>query len=134
MTSPATSPAAQVARRAAARLAHAAGRPLLIAEVDRELELRDSRRPPDRDEPLSVSLAALLVSVASLAWQIYTDLKQQTKRPSPEVLSRRLRVELRLPQQAQLAAAEQDRVIATVVEETLTQAGDIDRSGATDGT
>ena len=65
--------ATPIARHAAARLAATLG-PDLPAQVERELNA-DSLDPPTRVvDP--VSLAALLVSVASLAWTIWHDLKK----------------------------------------------------------
>jgi hypothetical protein len=65
--------AAPIARIAAARLAATLG-PDLPAQVERELNA-DPLDPPIRVvDP--VSLAALLVSVASLAWTIWHDIKK----------------------------------------------------------
>src|SRR6266508_4314415 len=71
----------------------------------------------DRYEPIAISLAALIVSVAGLAWTIYTDLKKQTRRPDPEVMERRIRVEIEHPEK--VSAADRDRVITTVIEQML---------------
>jgi hypothetical protein len=67
-------------------------------------------------------LASLIVSVAGLAWTIYTDLKRQTPRPEPEVIKRRIRVEVELPEH--ISAADRDRVITAVVAQALTETGD----------
>jgi hypothetical protein len=65
----------------------------------------------------------LVVSIASLAWTVYTDLKKQTPRPDPEVLKRRLRIEAELPEQ--ISTADRDRVLTVIVEETMAHPGDI---------
>jgi hypothetical protein len=53
---------------------------------------------------------------------VYTDLRKQTPRPDPEVLKRRLRVEVELPEQ--VSAADRDRVLAVIVEETMADPAD----------
>lgn len=63
-----------------------------------------------------------MVSIGSLAWTIYIDLRKQTPRPDPEVLKRRIRVELELPEQ--VSAADRDRVLAVIVDETMADPGD----------
>lgn len=111
------SPVDRIARNAAARLAQDADLPLLVPEVERQLQVGDGHAAADRYEPIAISLAALIVSVAGLAWTIYTDLKKQTRRPDPEVMERRIRVEIEHP--AKVSAADRDRVITTVIEQML---------------
>jgi hypothetical protein len=115
------SPVDRIARGAAVRLAQEAGQPSLVPEVERQLEVGDGTGSGDRFEPITLSIAALVVSVASLAWTIYTDLKKQASRPEPEVIIRRIRVEIELPEQ--VSTADRDRVITAVVAQTLVQAG-----------
>jgi hypothetical protein len=115
-------PVDRIARGAAERLAREAELPSLVPEVERQLEVGVGHRSVDRYEPITISLAALVVSVAGLAWTIYTDLKKQAPRPEPEVIKRRIRVEIELPEQ--VSAADRDRVIAAVIEQTLTETGD----------
>jgi hypothetical protein len=70
-----------------------------------------------------ISLAGLVVGVASLAWTIYSDLKLKAERPRPEVVARTIRVRLQdsnVPTAA--SSAERDRIIEVIVEETVKQA------------
>jgi hypothetical protein len=115
-------PVDRIARGAAARLAQETGQPSLVPEVERRLEVGEDTGPGDRFEPITLSIAALIVSVASLAWTIYTDIKKQTPKPEPEVIKRRIRVDIELPEQ--VSAADRDRVIAAVVAQTLAETGD----------
>jgi hypothetical protein len=68
-----------------------------------------------------IGLAAFLVSLASLAWTIYRDLKKNSKKPAREVLNRRVRVQIGEPKGVSIT--ERDRIIDVVVEETF-QYGD----------
>jgi hypothetical protein len=115
-------PVDRIARGAAERLAQEAGQPSLVPEVERQLKIGSDSRSGDRYEPITLSIAALVVSVAGLAWTIYTDLKKQASRPEPEVVKRRIRVEIDLPEQ--VSVADRDRVIAAVVAQTLMETGD----------
>jgi hypothetical protein len=66
-----TDPAVGATRSAAAILAPDLG-PNLPAEVEAALAARDAQQRPDRYlDP--VSLASLIVSIATLAWTIYND-------------------------------------------------------------
>jgi hypothetical protein len=89
-----TDPAADAARTAAAILAPDLG-PGLAAEVEAALAARDTGQRPDRFlDP--VSLATLIVSIATLAWTIYND--QRTRHhsdPPPDAVARQVRVTLR---------------------------------------
>ena len=83
-----TDPAADAARSAAAILAPDLG-PNLPAEVEAALAARDGQQRPDRFlDP--VSLASLIVSIATFAWTIYSDLRNHsdqrdhTPDPPPE--------------------------------------------------
>jgi hypothetical protein len=87
-----TDPVSTGARAAAERLApdHDPG---LAADVEAALYTRGQEQRPDQFfDP--VSLGALIVSIASLTWTVYTDLKKKTHRPAPEVVARTVRVEL----------------------------------------
>ena len=71
-----TDPAADAARSAAAILAADLG-PNLPAEVEAALAARGTQQRPDRYlDP--VSLAGLIVAIATLAWTIYNDRRKQT--------------------------------------------------------
>ena len=92
-----TDPAAQAARSAAAILAPDLGASL-PAQVETALAARGNQQRPDRYlDP--VSLATLIVSIATLAWTIYSD--QRTRRdhhdpgPPPDVIARQVRITLR---------------------------------------
>ena len=89
-----TDPAIDAARAAAAILAPDHG-PHLPAEVEAALAARDAAQRPDRYiDP--VSLASLIVSIASLAWTIYNDRHTRSQEPPrPESIVRQVRVTLR---------------------------------------
>ena len=92
-----TDPAAQAARSAAAILAPAHG-PALPAEVEAALAARDPGHRPGRYlDP--VSLASLIVSIATLAWTVYNDQRtrntKNTPDPDPEAIARQVRITLR---------------------------------------
>jgi len=126
-----------------ADLARAAARcstelnPALPAQVEARLQARGGKTarlrrdqlqaggtetaPPSRylEPTLAVALASLLVNIAALAWKIYEDLRSNAKAadatPAPEVLARRLRLEIELPQG--VSEAQRDRLIDAVLEE-----------------
>ena len=103
------------ARRAAQRLEELDLN--LPAAVEAQLH---TARPPDRFEPvtITIAIASLIVSAAKAAWDIYHDVKEnQPQRPAPEVLARRLRLELTL--EHNLSVAQRDQVIAAVVSEVV---------------
>ncbi len=101
------------AARAAAQQLQAGAGPGLVAEVEAVLATRESpAAPPQYADP--VALASLIVAIASLAWTVYTDLKKRTAKPSPEVVTRTVRVGLR--DQGHAAA---DHVLEVVVTETI---------------
>jgi len=113
-------PAAVAARAAAVVLAREHG-PALPAEVEAALAARDAPQRPGRYlDP--VSLAGLIVAVATLAWTIYNDRRGRTAEPPPpEVIARQVRITLR----------EQDTVLppgAERVTEISRQAGPNGRS------
>jgi hypothetical protein len=89
-----TDPAADAARSAAAILAPDHG-PTLPAEVEAALAARDTSQRPDRFlDP--VSLASLIVTIATLAWTIYTD-QRDRHHPDPpaDAIARQVRITLR---------------------------------------
>ena len=88
-----TDPAADAARAAAAILAADLG-PNLPAEVEAALAARGTGQRPDRYlDP--VSLAGLIVAIATLAWTIYNDRRKQTPDPPPDSIARQVRITLR---------------------------------------
>jgi hypothetical protein len=85
-------PVSAGARAAAERLSPQYG-PGLATDVEAALYTRGLEQRPDQYfDP--VALGALIVSIATLAWTIYTDLKKKTPAPAPEVVARTVRVEL----------------------------------------
>ena len=89
-----TDPAADAARSAAAILAPDLG-PSLPAEVEAALAARDTQQRPGRYlDP--VSLASLIVAIATLAWTIYKDQRDRKPEPPPaSTIARQVRITLR---------------------------------------
>ena len=89
-----TDPAADAARSAAAILAPDLG-PNLPAEVDAALAARDTGQRPDRYfDP--ISLASLIVAIATLAWTIYNDQRDRHHADPPaDSIARQVRITLR---------------------------------------
>jgi hypothetical protein len=113
-----TDPAAQAARSAAAILASEFG-PTLPAEVEAALAARNTARRPDRFlDP--VSFASLIVSIASFAWQIYTDQRRRT--PEPEADSIACQVRTTLKEQEVPLPAGTERIITIVATEVTRNA------------
>lgn len=88
-----TDPAADAARSAAAILAPDLG-PNLPAEVEAALAARDTQHRLHRYFG-PVSLASLIVAVATLAWTIYNDQHNRTLDPPPSSIARQVRITLR---------------------------------------
>ena len=87
-----TDPIAAAARAAAGRLTAEYG-PGLTVDVEAALHARAAGQRPDQYlDPVSVS--SLIVSIATLAWSIYSDLKKRTPKAPPDAIARTLRVEL----------------------------------------
>ena len=88
-----TDAVADAARFAAAILAPELG-PNPPAEVEAALAARDTQQRPDRYlDP--VSLAILIVAVATLAWTIYNDHRNRAQEPQPSSIARQVRITLR---------------------------------------
>lgn len=87
-------PVRAISHGAADRLTPEYG-PELAADVEAALYARESARRPERFGVDPTSLGTLIVTIADLAWTIYTDLKQKTPNPAPNALARMVRVELR---------------------------------------
>ncbi|MET8570165.1 hypothetical protein [Streptomyces sp. NPDC004783] len=123
-----TDPAAAGARAAAARLTGSHG-PDLAPEVEAALYARaGTSGPVQYTDPVAV--AALIVSVAQLAWTVYQDRRRTDPAPPPEVIARHVRVRLAREPEApgpELEPTDRDRIIEVVIEETV-------RSAAEDGT
>ncbi len=103
-----------IARRAAEKLAAGLNQPSLVPEVEHSLQ-----KAPESEtyEPVSLSVAALVVSVASLAWTIYNDIKNANRQVDKDALTRRIRV--RIAGNTNLVESQQHAVIEVVVDETL---------------
>ena len=87
-----TDPAAEAARSTADILAPDLG-PSLPGEVEAALAARAAAAPDRYFDP--VSLATLIVSVATLAWTIYNDQRNRTPNPPPDSIARQVRITLR---------------------------------------
>jgi hypothetical protein len=112
-----TDPAADAARTAAAVLAPDLG-PNLPAEVEATLAIRDTQQRPDQFfDP--VSLASLIVAIATLAWTIYNDQRKHTPEPSPNSIARQVRITLR--DQDTALPTDVDRITEVVVIEITRQ-------------
>lgn len=110
----------QGARASAARLRDTLG-PDLPAQVEAELHTNPDKRPGQYLDP--VSLGALIVSIASLAWTIYKDTRKPDQpNPTADVVARAVRVRLDRP--TDLPPEDRARVIEVTVEETLRHAAD----------
>ncbi|GCB52089.1 hypothetical protein [Streptomyces sp. NL15-2K] len=106
---------ARTARAAAEVLAAEFDRPDIVDEVEAGLYASaEGRRPGDYLDP--VALGSLVVSVAGLAWTIYTDRRNARKDTDLTELVRTLRAEL--PETGE-TTTDRDRVITIVVRETI---------------
>ena len=112
--------AASIARLAAARLTATLG-PDLPAQVDQELNA-DPLDPPKRlADP--VSLAALLISVASLGWTIWHDLKKDHASSPRSEQADALAAALAPSSPPALAPPQRTLLVRVVAEETVRIAG-----------
>ncbi|MFJ1595542.1 tetratricopeptide repeat protein [Streptomyces sp. NPDC088261] len=117
----------QGALAAAHRLA-ARHHPDLTDDVEAALATRDTAREPDQySDP--VAIGSLVVSVASLVWMVYNDIRGRSAAASatPDAVARRVRQRLAQVEAAATPAppldpAERDRIIDITVEETLNAA------------
>ena len=98
--------------------------PGLTAEVEAALAARESTSLPSQYLVDPVSLASLIVGIASLAWTVYTELRTRTAQPAPEVVARTVRARLR--DSGQTAP---DQVVDVVVTETIHAGADHDHAG-----
>jgi hypothetical protein len=86
-------PAATAARATAAILASTYGT-VLLGEVEAVLATRDTRQRTDRYLD-SVSVASLIVAIATLAWAVYNDQRRLTPKLLPDSIARQVRITLR---------------------------------------
>jgi hypothetical protein len=103
-----------LARRAAERLA-----PQLGADLPANVEavLQGAAGAPQRYEPATlIALAALVLNIVKFAWDLHKDLRAAAAPPpSQDVVARRIRLEVPLPNGT--TTAQRDQVIAVVVDE-----------------
>lgn len=115
-----TDPIAAAAHAAAQQLTASYG-PGLLADVEVALHARDTQeRPVQYLDP--ISLATLIVAVATLAWTIYADQRKNTPAPSPDAIARAVRVELRTHSNAD--PAQQEKITSIVVTEIIKNASE----------
>jgi hypothetical protein len=108
-------PVSDSARAAAERLAAEVGTQVV---TDVEAALHDpelAQRPEQYLDP--ISLGGLIVSIATLAWTVYNDLKNRTPKPDSEAIARKVRVELPTPHAP--SAVQRDHIIEVVITETI---------------
>lgn len=88
-----TDPIAAAARAAAEQLTADYGHGL-ATDVEAALRARGiAQRPSQYLDPVSV--ASLIVAIATLAWTVYSDQRRKTSDPPPSVVARHVRAELR---------------------------------------
>jgi hypothetical protein len=85
-------PVAEVARAAARRLVQEFGQDV-ETRTEAALYARDLSRGPEQYDP--VSLGILIVSIATLAWMVYSDHRKTAPHASPAAVERVLRNEIR---------------------------------------
>jgi hypothetical protein len=96
-------------------LAEVKGKQQIVVEVEAALAAGPNGHRHQYVDP--ISLGALVVSIATLAWQVYTDLKARSSKPSKELVSRRVRIQLQDSDQPSTPDGEQ--IVDIVVDETL---------------
>jgi uncharacterized membrane protein YebE (DUF533 family) len=102
------------ARAAAERLDSEFG-PGLVSEVESVLLGAESGQSDRYIDP--ISLASLIVSIASLTWNVYSDQRKKTPRPADKDIVRVVRTELHSPGTA--GPAPQDKITEVVVTEVI---------------
>jgi hypothetical protein len=126
-----TDPAADAARSAAVILAPDLG-PNLPAEVEAALAARGAPQRPDRYlDP--VSLAGLIVAIATLAWTIYSDLRNRAKEQEPEADSIARQVRITLREQDTALPSGTERITEIVATEIIRQSKHPQELSARDG-
>jgi hypothetical protein len=108
--------AADTARAAARELAGELGGQL-PGDVEAILRARDDAAI-DQYVVDPISLAGLIVSVASFVWTVYRDLKTKTDAPARDVIERRVRVQVR-DSEINAPPTQRDRIIEVVVSEII---------------
>lgn len=112
---------ATAANAAAERLTASYG-PGLLADVQAELRARSTApaRPDRFVDPISV--ASLIVAIASLAWTVYTDLRKEKPDPPHQAVLRSVRIALR--ERGDFQQPEAGKVTEIVVSEIIRAADD----------
>jgi hypothetical protein len=106
-----------LARRAALRLGDELDRNLPAAV---EAHIHGREIPRRFDAGTTIALAALILSAAKFAWDIYRDLKKDAKAaPAPEAIARRMRLQLNVADE--IDTGRRDKVITVVVDELMKQ-------------
>lgn len=114
-------PIATAARAAASRLTDTYGQGL-AAEVESALHTRGPVDRPDQYLDL-VSLGGLIVSIATLAWTVYTDRRSKTGESTPDAIANTISIEFCGLDDAVADAASRNHMIEIIVSETLRAAG-----------
>jgi hypothetical protein len=115
-----TDPIAAAARATAERLGDEYG-PGLAADVEAALPARRAAQRPDQYiDPVSVS--SLIVTIATLAWTVYSDLRKETPQPPPEDIARQVRAEV--SEYDGPGTDDSDRITSIVVTEIIRAAQD----------
>ncbi len=112
-----TDPIATAAARATAqRLATEYG-PGLTTDVEAVLHAQETaQRPGQYIDP--ISLGSLIVAIATLAWSIYSDQRKRTPSPPPDVVTRRVRIEMR-KKNNNTSQRDTDRITKIIVSEII---------------
>jgi len=114
-----TDHAAEAARSAAVILAPDLGRNLPV-EVEAALAARAGDQRPDRFFDV-VALGGLIVSVASLAWTVYANLRDRGHGQEPEADSITREVRIKLRERDELLPPGTERITEVVVTEIIRQ-------------
>ena len=109
------------AARGAARALQSEFGDQLVGDVEAILHAREDAPAPDQYFVDPVSLAGLIVSVASFAWTIYRDVKATGGAPTRDVIERRVRIEVR-GGEISAPPAQRDHIIEVVVAEIIDSA------------
>ena len=126
-----TDPAAAAARAAAVILAPDLG-PDLPAQVEAALLRNRSEQRPTHYDPLVIiglgtGAASLIVSIAQLAWAIYSDQRKRPTERSSDSIARQVRMTFR-DQDAALPPGS-ERITDVIVTEIIRISGDLSQSG-----
>jgi hypothetical protein len=107
--------AESLARRAAERLAARLGADL-PANVEAALQGSAAGAPQRFEAATLIALAALVLNIVKFAWDLRKDMRAAAApSPSAEVIARRMRLEVPLPNGT--TTAQRDQIIAVVVDE-----------------